>query len=159
MKRKLDVIKLSQWRILNTLWLKRCNHTDKLKKPSQLEIWKELLKYHDFEYPEFCQFVQLMIATWPNTDFERAYSRLEMFTTKCRNQLKIDDLETLFVLAYLLIPLKPLPIQKWSCLYRRKLLASDCYFDFNSFLTFCCLSAATFIDYISILIPSQLSVA
>ena len=106
----------STWPILNTLWLKHCHLTDKHKKPSQLEIWKELLKLHALEYPEFCQFVQLMITTLLNTpDLERAYSRLEMITAKCRNQLKIDNLETLFVLANLQIPVKS-PLQyetKW----------------------------------------------
>ena len=49
--------------ILNTIWLKYCHLTDKHKRSSQLEIWMELLKAHAFEYPEFCQFVQLLIAT------------------------------------------------------------------------------------------------
>ena len=101
----------SAWPILNTLWLKHCHLTDKHKKPSQLEIWKELFKEHALEYPEFCQFAQLMITTSPNTsDLERAYSRLEMITTKCRNQLQIDNVETLFVLANLQIPVKS-PLQ------------------------------------------------
>lgn len=40
--------------------------------------------------------VKLMITTSPNmSDLERAYSRLEKITTKRRNQLKIDNLETL----------------------------------------------------------------
>ena len=65
----------SAWPILNILWLKHCHLTDKHKKPSQLEIWKELSKGHALEYPEFCQFVQSIIATSPNTsDLERAYS-------------------------------------------------------------------------------------
>ena len=40
------------------------------------------------------------------SDLDRAYSRLEMITTKRRNQLGIDNLETLFVLANLQIPVK-----------------------------------------------------
>ena len=36
--------------------------------------------------------------------------RLEMITTKCRNQLQIDNVETLFVLANLQIPVKS-PLQ------------------------------------------------
>ena len=49
--------------------------------------------------------VKLMITTSPNmSDLERAYSRLEKITTKRRNQLKIDSLETLFVSANLQVP-------------------------------------------------------
>ena len=49
--------------------------------------------------------VKLMITTSPNmSDLERAYSRLEKITTKRRNQLKIDNLETLFVSANLQVP-------------------------------------------------------
>ena len=52
-----------------------------------------------------------MIATSPKTSgLEWAHLRLEMITTKCRNQLKIDNLETLFVLANLQIPVKS-PLQ------------------------------------------------
>ena len=95
---------------MNTLWLKHCHLTDKHKKPSQPEIWKELLKLHALEYLEFCQFFQLMITISSNTsDLERAYSRLEMIKTKHRNQLKIDNLETL-VLANLQTPVKS-PLQ------------------------------------------------
>ena len=48
-----------------------------------------------------------MITTSPNTsDLERAFSRLEIITTKHRSQLKFDNLETLFVLANLQIPVK-----------------------------------------------------
>lgn len=49
--------------------------------------------------------VKLMITTSPNmSDLERAYSRLEKITTKRRNQLKIDNLETLFVSANPQVP-------------------------------------------------------
>lgn len=49
--------------------------------------------------------VKLMITTSPNmSDLERAYSRLGKITTKRRNQLKIDNLETLFVSANLQVP-------------------------------------------------------
>ena len=100
--------------------------TDKHRKPSQLEIWKELLKGHALVYPEFCLFVQLMMATSPNntSDLEKAYSRLKMITTKYRTS-----------------EVSP-PIQKWSSIFRRKQLALDCYFNFNSFLIFCCLSCS-----------------
>ena len=87
------------------------NLNDKHKKSSQLEIWKELSKGDALEYPELCQFVQLMIKTSFNTsDLERAYSTLEVITTKPRNQLKIDNLEKLFVLANLQILVKS-PLQ------------------------------------------------
>ena len=49
--------------------------------------------------------VKLMITTSPNmSDLERAYSRLEKITIKRRNQLKIDNLETLFVSANPQVP-------------------------------------------------------
>ena len=44
----------SIWPILNILWLKHCHLTNKHKNTSQLEIWKELLKGHALEYPNFC---------------------------------------------------------------------------------------------------------
>ena len=80
------------------------------------------------EYSEFCQFVQLMIATPPNTWDLEILLRLEMIRTKCRSQLKIDNLKV-----------SP-PIWKQSGIFRRKQLALDCFFNFTSFLTFCCLS-------------------
>ena len=92
---------------LKHLWLKHCHLTDKNKNSSQLKIWKELLKAHALECREFCQLVQLMIATSTNmSDLERAYSRLEMIKTKCKDQLKINNLEIL-ILANLQIPVKP----------------------------------------------------
>ena len=51
-----------------------------------------------------------------------------MITTKCESQLKIDNLKV-----------SP-PIRKQSGIFRRKQLALDCFFNFTSFLTFCCLS-------------------
>ena len=59
----------------------------------------------------FVNLSSLMIARSPNTsNLERAYSKLETITIKHRNHLKIDNLETLFVLANLQIPMKP-PLQ------------------------------------------------
>ena len=58
------------------------------------------LKGNALEYPEFCQFVEVMITTSPNTwDIENAYWRVEIITIKRSNQLKFDRLETLFFVS------------------------------------------------------------
>ena len=64
-----------------------------------------------FRTPWVFQFVELTTATSPYTsDLEKAYPRLEIITSKDINLLKIDNLETFFVLANLQIPVKS-PLQ------------------------------------------------
>ena len=64
---KTELLEQLRSTFVNNLWLKHFHLTDKHKNPLQLEIWKEFLKGNALEYPEFCQFVEVMIATSPNT--------------------------------------------------------------------------------------------
>ena len=108
---KTELLEQLRSTILDTLRLKHCHHTDEHKKLSLLELWKDLLEGHAQNTLGFVNLSSLMIATSPNTsNLERAYSKLETITIKHRNHLKIDNLETLFVLANLQIPMKP-PLQ------------------------------------------------
>ena len=87
------------WPIINRLWLKNCNLL-KPKLPEQLDIWKAFINNHSIEFPYFANLVQIMIATSPNTsDLERGYTQLQMIAEKRRNHLKIENMETLFILA------------------------------------------------------------
>ena len=68
------------------------------------------------QYPHVCQFIQIMMATPPNTSpVERGYSSLQMVATKRRNALHPTNLETLFLLAALK---KNMPVKKPDCYVR-----------------------------------------
>ena len=71
------------WPVINRLWLKNCNLTTTGKLPNQLDVWKEFIDNHAIEFPLFVKFLQIMIATSPNTSpLERGYSQLQMITEK-----------------------------------------------------------------------------
>ena len=80
--------------MLNTLFLKHCHLTDKCENKygnRNIHKWKEFWKGHAFKYLDFFQFVQLIISALLNmSDYDKAYPRLEMITTKRKNQLNIS---------------------------------------------------------------------
>ena len=79
----------------------------KEKHVNQLGVWKEVISHHAIEFPLLVKLIQIMIATSPNTsDVKRGYSQLQMITEKRRNHLNVDNIESLFILATLKLPLK-----------------------------------------------------
>ena len=66
------------------------------------------LARHAIECPSFAQFILIMLATSANSStVECGFSQLEKVATKQRNHLKPENLETLFLLMNLKIPVKP----------------------------------------------------
>ena len=93
------------WPLINRIWMKHVNLC-KEKHVNQLGVWKEVISHHTTEFPSFVKLIQIMIATSPNTsDVERGYSQLQMITEKRRNHLNVDNIESLFILATLKLPL------------------------------------------------------
>ena len=77
------------------------------QKPDQLNVWKGFISNEAIQYPSFAQLLMIMIATPCNTsDLERGYTFLEMVALKRKNALKPENLEILFLLAALKIPVK-----------------------------------------------------
>ena len=77
----------------------------------QLDVWKEIISKHAVEFPSFVKLLQIMIATAPNTSVvERGYSQLQMITEKRGNHLNVDNIESLFILETLKLPLNKLSI-------------------------------------------------
>ena len=70
-------------------------------------MWKGFISNEAIQYPSLAQILMIMIATPCNTsDLERGFTFLEMVATKRRNALKPENLEILFLLAALKIPVK-----------------------------------------------------
>ena len=77
------------------------------RSPNQLKVWKEFIRLNCLQYPEFCQFLQIMIVTSPNpSPLERSYTKLEIVTEKRRNRITPANLETRYLIAALDIPVK-----------------------------------------------------
>ena len=96
------------WPILNGLWFKEINCALQEKRsPDQLATYKIFIQNHAIQRPNLCRLFLILIATPANTScLERAYTFLEMVCTKRRNQFKSENIETLFLLAALKLPVK-----------------------------------------------------
>ena len=91
------------WPSINKLWHKSVNKSER----SQLKLWKDFLQSYAIQFPSFSQLIQIMIATFLNTSVvERGYTQLEMIASKRRNHLSPENIETLFLLSALKIPVK-----------------------------------------------------
>ena len=96
------------WKTVNKLYMREVNEA-KFKKRAlnQENVWQELLGCHFIEFPQVCQFVQIMLASSGNTSpLERGYTHLQMIASKRRNKIDPSNLETLFLLATLNFPVK-----------------------------------------------------
>ena len=93
---------------INGLYMKEVNSACSSKRVvDQLNVWKEFLDCHFMEYPNMGQLIQIMISSSGNTSpLERGYIHLQMTTSKRRNRLDPANLETLFLLATMNIPVK-----------------------------------------------------
>ena len=94
------------WACLGHLWLAELNACrNDQQTPSQLSVIKKMLDQSSVQYPNVCQFLQIMLCTPPNTSpVERGYTYLQMVATKRRNHLSSENLETLFLLVALKLP-------------------------------------------------------
>ena len=104
------------WGDNNKLWHIIClggggggatNSSTEKQKPDQLNVWKVFISNEAIQYPSFAQLLMIMIATPCNTfDLERGYTFLEMVASKRTTALKPENVEILFLLAALKIPVK-----------------------------------------------------
>ena len=93
---------------VGSLWLKERNLATHEKRPrNQLKVWKEFISLNSLQYPDFCQLIQINIATASNTSpLERSYTSLEMVAEKRRNRILPENLEIRWLIAALKIPVK-----------------------------------------------------
>ena len=93
---------------VSPLWLKELNASrNQRRSPNQLEVWKVFIQQNAPEYPLFCQLLQIMISTSPNTSpLERSYTKLQMLTEKRRSRVEPSNLEIRYLISALDIPLK-----------------------------------------------------
>ena len=83
------------------------NSSTEKQKPDQLNVWKGFISNEAIQYPSFAQLLMIMIATPCNTsDLGRGFTFLEMVASKRKTALKSENLEILFLLAALKIPVK-----------------------------------------------------
>ena len=98
------------WHLIGRLRLNERENCQKSKKiPSQLNVWLAFLKDPDsaIQFPNVRKLIQVLLATPCNTScVERGYSYLQMVCAPRRNHLKPENLETLFLLAALKLPVK-----------------------------------------------------
>ena len=83
---------------VGALWLQEVNAAKGEKRATnQLKVLKKFILYHSLEFLHVTQLLQIMIATAANTSpVERGYSFLEMITTKRRNRMQPENIETQF---------------------------------------------------------------
>ena len=95
------------WPILNRLWLAEFNASKKEKRqPSQATVIHTFINNNAIDYPYVSNFFQILICTPPNTScVERGYTFLEMVCAKRRSKLSSKNIEVLFLLAALKLPL------------------------------------------------------
>ena len=89
-------------------WLEEVNKA-KLQNRStnQVSVIKSFPTNHGLEFPNVAQLLQIMLSSSANTSpVGRGYTFLEMVASKRRNYLKPENLETLFLLSALKVPVK-----------------------------------------------------
>ena len=74
---------------------------------NQLSVINSFPTNHGLEFPNVAQLLQIMLSSPANTSpVEHGYAFLEMVESKRRNHLKPENLETLFLLSALKVPVK-----------------------------------------------------
>ncbi|XP_072024708.1 uncharacterized protein [Amphiura filiformis] len=75
--------------------------------PTQLSLLQDFVKTNEMSYYHVCQLVRIAISIAPNTGWiERSYSHLTHICEKHRGQLDMKNMETLYLLKELNIPVK-----------------------------------------------------
>ena len=93
---------------LGRSWLTDINATKFEKKQTDwLKTFQKFLLNHVLEYQNTSLLVQAMLCTAANTcPVQRGYTILQMVTSKRKNQITLENLEVLFLLGTLKIPVK-----------------------------------------------------
>ena len=96
------------WETVNGLFMRESNSARQEKRCiNQIKVWHNFLNFHFIEFPEVSQLIQIMLASAGNTSpLERGYTHLQMIASKRRNKISPANLETLFLLGTLNIPVK-----------------------------------------------------
>ena len=77
------------------------------RQTDQLNVFQIFFSNHVLEYQNTSLLVEAMLCTAANTSpVERGYTILKMVTSKCRNQIALENSEFLFSLGTLKIPVK-----------------------------------------------------
>ena len=93
---------------MGRLWLTEINAAKFEKRQTdQLNVFQKFLSNYVLEYQNTSLLVQAMLCTAANTSpVERGYTILQMVTSKRRNRIASENLELLFLLGTLKIPVK-----------------------------------------------------
>ena len=94
--------------LLGGIWLSEVNAAkQKKEQPSQIKVIKAFLDRHILQFQNASKFFQIMLCTAANTSpVERGYTILQMVCAKRRNRITPANLEILFLLGTLKIPVK-----------------------------------------------------
>ena len=93
---------------LGRLWLTEINAAKLEKRQTdQLQVFQKFLASYSLQYQYTCLLIQSMISTATNTSpVERGYTILQIIASKRRNRISPENLELLFLLGTLKIPVK-----------------------------------------------------
>ena len=96
------------WETINGLFMRESNSAKHEKRSlDQGKVWRKFINCHYIEFPHVSQLIQILLASSGNTSpLERGYTHLQMIASKRRNKIDPQNLETLFLLATLNIPVK-----------------------------------------------------
>ena len=67
-----------------------------------MDMWTDYINMHEFDCGDMCRMIKIMMSIPPNTGWiERSYSLLEIICQKRRNQMALETMRNLFLLAVL----------------------------------------------------------
>ena len=72
-----------------------------------MNMWTDFINMNEFDYGDMCRMIKIMMRIPPNTGWiERSYSLLEIICQKRRNQMALETMRNLFLLAVLKLPVR-----------------------------------------------------
>ena len=72
-----------------------------------MDVWTDYINMHGFDFGDMCRMIKIMMSIPPNTGWiERSYSLLEIICQKRRNQMALETMRNLFLLAVLKLPVR-----------------------------------------------------
>ena len=72
-----------------------------------MNMWTDYINMNEFDYGDMCRMIKIMMRIPPNTGWiERSYSLLEIICQKRRNQMALETMRNLFLLAVLKLPVR-----------------------------------------------------
>ena len=96
------------FQLITRTWLEEVNR-EKLKKrsPSQLSVLKSFIPKYGLQYPNIAQLLQILLSARANTSpVKRGFTYLERVASERRKHLYPENLDTLFLLSALKVPIK-----------------------------------------------------